>query len=577
MRNNKELVITRPDKGKGVVLMKKSDYLEKMHVILDDKKKFKRIGEARANDHTARAETSLQNMLRKLHKNNEIDDDTYDLIRPVGTIRPRMYGVPKVHKDGKPLRPILSMVNSPQHATAQWIAKLLRPVAEKLGKYTLKDSFEFADTIKELKIPRNAHMASFDIKSLFTNVPVEETINICAQELYHSDLEKPKIKEESFKELIKKVTTGVEFSFDDVMYRQVDGVAMGSPLGPVLANIFVGYCEITLNLTSSPEVLLYRRFVDDIFSINENAECMEELLTRLRGMHKALEFTKEEEIDGQLPFMDVSVIKNKTANNENITLSTTIYRKPTFTGHYMKWKSFTSRQHKLNLVRCLVNRAKRLCTIDQLDGEIGRLKVIFKNNGYPIGILERTVTETLTPMSRPKPIGPQRCPVYLRIPWMGDVTSGRMEKKVRNITRRAYPVCQTRVVFTSKPMLPTSVKDRLPTHQQSNLIYLYSCRCGCRYVGKTTQRLETRAKQHVPAILFEPAKDNKKRNSTSSIGQHLLDNVECLENYDLKMFSIICRARSENILHILEPLFIKSRKPDLCKQLEFVRKLSLFK
>ena len=113
-------------------------------------------------------------------------------------------------------------------------------------------------------------------------------------------------------------------------------------------------------------------------------------------------------------------------------------------------------------------------------------------------------------------------------------------------------------------------------------------------MGKTTQRLETRAKQHVPASLLRPTKEDenddkdededgtepktktKTKSSTSSIGQHLLDNVECLESYHLSMFQIVRRARCESILHILEPLYIKLMKPDLCKQLQFVRTLSLF-
>ena len=94
-------------------------------------------------------------------------------------------------------------------------------------------------------MPINAHIGWFDIKSLFTNVPLEETIEICVDQLYHSDIDITPLtlKEESFKKILRKVTTGVEFSFDGVMYRQTDGVAMGSPLGPVLANIFVGFHE----------------------------------------------------------------------------------------------------------------------------------------------------------------------------------------------------------------------------------------------------------------------------------------------------------------------------------------------
>ena len=80
-------------------------------------------------------------------------------------------------------------------------------------------------------------MCSFDVVSLFMmNVPLEETIDICANALYRNDDAEPTaLSEDSFRTLLRTVTSGVEFSFTGTMYRQIDGVAMGSPLGPVLA------------------------------------------------------------------------------------------------------------------------------------------------------------------------------------------------------------------------------------------------------------------------------------------------------------------------------------------------------
>ena len=70
--------------------------------------------------------------------------------------------------------------------------------------------------------------------------PINEVVHICADALYRSDITPPALKVESFRKLIIKVTTGVQFSFDDRMWQQVDGVAMGSPLGPVLSlSVFV--------------------------------------------------------------------------------------------------------------------------------------------------------------------------------------------------------------------------------------------------------------------------------------------------------------------------------------------------
>ncbi|XP_046860166.1 uncharacterized protein LOC124453391 [Xenia sp. Carnegie-2017] len=117
----------------------------------------------------------------------------------------------------------------------------------------------------------NLTMCSFDVTSLFTNVLLEETIEICAQNLFHSDMTLPDMSENAFGELMMAPTKGVEFSFDDTMYKQIDGMAMGSPLGPVLANIFVGYHECKMLASSDcPDVLWYKRYVDDTFSLFHN-------------------------------------------------------------------------------------------------------------------------------------------------------------------------------------------------------------------------------------------------------------------------------------------------------------------
>ena len=109
----------------------------------------------------------MQTLLLKLHKAGEIPENIYDDIRPTGSARPMMYGVAKVHKEGVPLRPILAMIGSPQHATAKWIADILKPVSHKYSKFVIKDSFEFSRVIQECVATPNARMASFDIKSFF--------------------------------------------------------------------------------------------------------------------------------------------------------------------------------------------------------------------------------------------------------------------------------------------------------------------------------------------------------------------------------------------------------------------------
>ena len=105
------------------------------------------------------------------------------------------------------------------------------------------------------------------MSSYFTNVPLAETIRICANTLYEDDrIVPPTFPKDIFVPLMAVATSCVEISFNNIMFRQIDGVAMGSPLGPALINIFVGYYENKL-FASNSKTFLYQRYVEDTFSI----------------------------------------------------------------------------------------------------------------------------------------------------------------------------------------------------------------------------------------------------------------------------------------------------------------------
>ena len=309
--------------------MNRDDYVEKMLSILSQQDKFQQIGDAKSNDCTTQQERALQAFLLRAKKSGHITKEAHEKIRPVGTTRPRMYGVPKTHKEGTPLRSILSMVNAPQHEMVKWLALLLEPVLEKYSAHTIKDTFELCGNIQRYSEEHDttiAFMCSFDITSLFTNIPLEATIQTCLDTLYRDEeLLTPSLPENVLHKLLLKATTEVEFSFDSIMYRQVDGVAMGSPLGLILANIFVGHCESKIDEHLWPQ--FYNRFVVDTFSIFPAEDQGDMFYKALNSVHSALRFTVEAESEGKLSFMDVLVHRK-----HDITRS--VYRKPTFTGLY---------------------------------------------------------------------------------------------------------------------------------------------------------------------------------------------------------------------------------------------------
>ena len=179
-------------------------------------------------------------------------------------------------------------------------------------------------------------MVSYDVCSLFTNILLNETIYLAVDIVFDNN-QSMIITEPQLKKLFVFATSQTHFLFNNEIYNQTDGVAMGSPLGPALANLFTGYHENKwLNSEESSTVLCYKRYVDDIFCLFKRETDAERFLTFLNGQHSNIKFTIEKEKNNQLPFLD---ILNESSSNK---LVTSVHRKPIYTGLLTNYNSFTS-------------------------------------------------------------------------------------------------------------------------------------------------------------------------------------------------------------------------------------------
>ena len=176
-----------------------------------------------------------------------------------------------------------------------------------------------------------------------------------------------------------------------------------------------------------------------------------------------------------------------------------------------------------------------------------------------------------------------KCPVYLKLPWIGNV-SLRFEKQIRSTIQRCYGALEPRIIYSTRPAFPSVHKDVLPTLQKSLVVYQYVCCCDSKYVGRTSQRLQDRINQHVPKFIRRPSEQSRvqpKRDCRtcaipscdSAIGQHLLENKTCAERYNDSQFTILSQARSNFHLSVLEAAYIKSKLPVLCRHKDFVYNL----
>ena len=374
LRTRDDILITKPDKGAGIVLLNRSDYINKMTCILNDASKFTQCKDGK--DRTGIAEDRLTECLKRLRTQNIISDKTVEKIKPSGSVIPRLYGLPKIHKPNAPLRPILDMRNSPYHATAKWLAELLEPLRQQLCRFSLRDTFEFVDSLDGLDM-NCKQMCSFDVSSLFTNVPLLETINFICDHIDSLHIDFP-LPTSALKELLLRCTFNIQFMFNGSLYQQTDGVAMGSPLGPLLSDIFMGSLEQGPLHDLINSMFFYRRYVDDIFIIASDQTEISSILHSFNQAHPSIQFTSELENYRTFNFLDVLL-----SIRSDGSLRRSVYRKPTWSGQYTHFHSFVPLRHKRNLVRTLAHRAKRICSPDTLEAELSHIADVLRDNGYP--------------------------------------------------------------------------------------------------------------------------------------------------------------------------------------------------
>ena len=268
LKKRDDIVITKPDKGTGVVVMDKCEYMKLLNeASINNTEKFKSVSLERPKARGRPAkhyhpllskEKELENAIRKI-----LPKEIADSICPKGSRLAHLYGLPKTHKPQLAMRPILSASGTYNFKLAKWLDEKLKPLS--INKYTVSDPLKFAERLREKQMAEGDILVSYDVTSLFTNVPVDETIQLLTDKAFEKEWFnwKYKLKLEIYElvQLLKLAVKHQLFQIDGKLYEQVDGVAMGSPLGPLMANTFMCSIEEKLeeqNLMPS----LYHRFVD---------------------------------------------------------------------------------------------------------------------------------------------------------------------------------------------------------------------------------------------------------------------------------------------------------------------------
>ena len=241
------------------------------------------------------------------------------------------------------------------------------------NEYTIQNSFEFGKEI--ITQDSSLYMGSLDVESLFTSIPLDETIEICSELLFKNKETIANFNKDDFKELLTLAVKESCFLFNSCYYVQTDGVAMGSPLGPTLANAFMCHYEkIWLeNCPVNIKPSFYRRYVDDIFVLFNSKDQLKLFQEYFTTCHPNINFTFDGEKEDKMAFLDFEITR------DNSKFTTSVYRKPTFTGLYTNFKSLIPSTYKFGLIYTLIHRIFAICSDQtQIDLELISSGTYFK-------------------------------------------------------------------------------------------------------------------------------------------------------------------------------------------------------
>src|SRR5215469_995808 len=259
LRSDQSIIITKPDKGNGIVILNKTDYIRKMTSLLSDLTKYKPLPHINILQHIITIEDKLNRLTRPLNN----PSFNHSLLHVSGSSPGIMYGAPKTHKPSTPFRPVLNAINTPSYKLSKTFVPILSPLTT--NQYTVTNSHTLAHTLQNTTF-NHSYLCSFDIQNLFTNIPISETIDIVISSLFSTPTTLIHgLTKTQFRKLLLATVSDSPFLFNNTLYTQTDGMPMGNPLGPTFANIFLSFHEIAWLEQCPPSFkpILYKRYIDD--------------------------------------------------------------------------------------------------------------------------------------------------------------------------------------------------------------------------------------------------------------------------------------------------------------------------
>ena len=383
-------------------------------------------------------------------------------------------------------------------------------------------------------------MVSFDIVSLYTNVPIDDALDVISC-LLHDDStleDRTAISVADICQLTELCLRSTYFKFQNDYFEQVDGAAMGSPLSPIIANLYMENFEQRALEIYSLKPKVWIRYVDDTFVVwPHGEEALNNFQTHLNRQHQSIQFTREDERENELPFLDVLV---KRIGRK---VDTSVYRKVTHMDRYIHYTSHHHPKALSGTIKCLKNRADCVCDAGSRMKELEHLKRVFQANGYPRKLIQSTLNQPPHVPRAHDPVQtmdsePQTKPKTLCLPY------------VRHLSEEIQRLCRDldiRVVFrphNTLRQLLTKVKTPTPDEKKAGVIYEIPCLdCETVYIGETGRCMEKRMIEHRRVV--------RNGDRTNGVAVHAWDESHRVNWTGAKIREVETHLRKKKILEAI--------------------------
>ena len=294
LKTDENIVILPADKGRVTVVMDKTDYYDKMDALVNDKQTYQVL----KRDPTPALQRKLNNKLLDLKKTDAIDIQRYNTLRCRVPQLPKLYGLPKLHKPNIPIRPIVSFCGSLTYQLSKYLTTVPKPLTDE-SRHKPQSTENFIDAIKTVQVPDDYKLVSFDVKSLFTGIPLQLALDCTETAINNSTIELL-LPTDDLMDLLN-LSYFYVFQYNGKHYKQLHGTAMGSPVSVVVAEIVMQNIEERALATYKRTLPLWLRYVDDTFTAVHKDE-IDDFHEHLNGQNADVQFTKEIEENGKIPF-----------------------------------------------------------------------------------------------------------------------------------------------------------------------------------------------------------------------------------------------------------------------------------